>query len=100
LKKKKKKYQTEFEKLENERKAFEKNNYNNVELKNTIIKLNKKTSEMNTKNEDACRQLNQLLSTNTEYNNQIQQEITRLRQLRQQQEELFNNQKKIKIINH
>jgi len=83
----------EFEKFENEKKEYEKNCN---ELKNIIAKLNNnKTETHSSKNEDDIyQQLSQLLNNNN--NDQIQQEITRLRQMRQQQQDLIN-QAKIEI---
>jgi len=95
---KKKKFKNELEKFENEKKDYDKN-YN--DLKNVITKLNNKNNDKTQahslkKNEDdVYQQLNHLLNENND-NDQIQQEITRIRQLRQQQQDLIN-QAKIEI---
>jgi len=95
----KKKLKSEFEKLENERKDYEKNCN---ELKTILAKFSNKTNdnkmEINSlKNkEDIFQQLSQLLNSSNNNCDQIQQEITRIRQLRQQQEDLIK-QAKIEI---
>jgi len=91
----KKKLKTEFEKFENERKDYEKNCN---ELKNIVGKFNNNSNDNKTvihslKNEeDIFQQLNHLLNNNNNFD-QIQQEMTRIRQLRQQQEELIKQAK-------
>jgi len=87
----KKKFKIDLEKFENEKKEYEKT-YN--EIKNIITKLNDNKIEVHSfKNEnDVYQQLNHLLNNNN-HNDQIQQEVARIRQLRQQQQDLINQAK-------
>jgi len=93
----KKIFKSEFEKFANEKKNYEKDCN---ELKNIITKLNNgeknKTGISLSKNEDVYQQLNSLLNSENNNNDQIEQEISRLRQLRKQQQDL-TSQAKIEI---